>query len=534
MTRPNLEEERAKDVSKIMDSKHPRKIVVAGPGTGKSHLFSEIIKKKRKEGKTRFLAITFIGKLGDALADDLCGLADTQTMHGFARGFVLSQMPKDWDYYPDISTIIAEDLKAEGIEEFSIGDENYKKKSQHYKIIGHDDAVLYAVKICEKDSKKIPQFDIILIDEYQDFNEVESRFVDLLASKNEVVIVGDDDQALYEFKGSSPAFIREKHAAANKEFESHSLRFCSRCPEVIIKYFHKLVEAYKLNDPAKKRIQKDYVCYTPDKEGDSKANPKIHLVSNCPPGMVAWKIEKELTNMQAQQKIKDVLVIGEGRTCDAMLRGIANQLKGSGFRYVDYQGEEPILPFRVDVIEAYKFLAEDEASVIGWRILKNPTEGRELHIKNAKRLAQVIDATPAKLRDLKFEDLEALELAIEHWEDGKTNEDHNKQVRKSVLATELKRANQFLSRPLCNLEITVCNILRSKGLGADIVFLVGFDAGKIPSKKEAMDSEVYQMLVALTRAKKRIYLVNTSGKAVSSFIDCLDKGDLEVENLNPK
>ncbi len=49
---------------------------------------------------------------------------------------------------------------------------------------------------------KIPVFDLILVDEFQDFNETESEFVDLLAQKNEIVIVGDDDQTLYGFKGS--------------------------------------------------------------------------------------------------------------------------------------------------------------------------------------------------------------------------------------------------------------------------------------------------------------------------------------------
>ena len=73
------------------------------------------------------------------------------------------------------------------------------------------------------------------------------------------------------------------------------------------------------------------------------------------------------------------------------------------------------------------------------------------------------------------------------------------------------------------MDITVCSILGSKGLGADVVFLVGFDEGKLPSKKQAQDSEVYQMLVALTRTKKRIYLINTVGAKISSFAESIDK-----------
>ena len=59
--------EREKDVNTIKASSHPKKVVVAGPGTGKSFLFQELIKDKKKVGKINFLAITFIGNLRDVL-----------------------------------------------------------------------------------------------------------------------------------------------------------------------------------------------------------------------------------------------------------------------------------------------------------------------------------------------------------------------------------------------------------------------------------------------------------------------------------
>lgn len=65
------EKERAKDSDKILKSSHPRKVVLAGPGTGKSFLFKEAIKRKKAQGGHDFLAITFIGNLTDELADDL-------------------------------------------------------------------------------------------------------------------------------------------------------------------------------------------------------------------------------------------------------------------------------------------------------------------------------------------------------------------------------------------------------------------------------------------------------------------------------
>lgn len=539
--------ERESDLSKIKNSSHQRKIVVAGPGTGKSYMFGELIKDRRKKGKTNFLAITFIGKLGDALADDLCGLAKTTTMHSFARSFVLENC-KGWTYYPRIHNIIAEDLKKEGVESFEIGDDNYVKKTKYYKAVGDADVVHYAVQICKKDDKKIPQYDLILVDEYQDFNSIESEFVDLLAKKNEVVIVGDDDQALYGFKGSSPSFIRSKYHDSNTEWESFSLRFCSRCTKVIIKYFHNLVSAFKLNDSSesdltKKRIEKEYICYltgkSDGKDGDSEANQKIHLIKNCPVGMIAHKVLNELEKISENQKIQDVLVIGESRSCEALLKTVAQQLKNYGFRNVDHRGEGNVIPLAQDNIDAYKFIAKDESSVLGWRILGNPTDNdeKERHKKNAKTANTIINGTPSALAKVSNKNILSLELDIEKWETNTTDADEqrkaqNEDIRKQVLVRELKKGNLYLPRPICNLGITVCNILNSKGLGADIVFVIGFDKGKFPAKQEVISGEVYQMLVAITRAKKRIYLVNTVGKEVSQFINHLDKDDLETETIN--
>jgi len=148
---------------------------------------------------------------------------------------------------------------------------------------------------------------------------------------------------------------------------------------------------------------------------------------------------------------------------------------------------------------------------------------------------------PSQLKTISNKAIFDLETEIQEWEpqDGEVDADalrliQNSEVRKYNLFKELKQSNLHLPRPLCNIEITVCNILNSKGLGADVIFLVGFDQGKFPAKEEATDSEVYQMLVALTRAKKRIYLVNTIGKKVSSFIDCLDSEKLEVDEIKLK
>jgi len=85
--------------------------------------------------------------------NDLCGLAETSTMHSFARSFVRENYGR-CQYYPKMYELIEEDLKLEGIEKFEIGDDNYKKKTIKYKAVGDADVVYYAVEILQERSKE--------------------------------------------------------------------------------------------------------------------------------------------------------------------------------------------------------------------------------------------------------------------------------------------------------------------------------------------------------------------------------------------
>ena len=514
----NHEQERKGDVRKIVDSTHPKKVVVAGPGTGKSFLFQEVIKKKQQEGKTNFLAVTFIGKLGDSLADDLAGLAETQTLHGFARQFALKHCPGDWEYYPGMLSLVKEDLEIKGIVDFKIGDDNYKERTTHYKAFGHDDVVHYAVQICKKDPQKIPKYDLVLIDEFQDFNEIESEFIDLIATKNEVLIVGDDDQALYEFKGSSPKYIREKFISSNDAFESHTLRFCSRCTEVIVGAFHGVVRHFGFDTTQNGRIKKEYICYTPDKRKDSDLNSKIYLMEDVKVGMIPVRIKDQLESVLETQKIKSVLVVGEGQSCQTILHSVAKKLRAFGFKNVDHNpSSTKMFSFNQEVVDGYKFLSRGKNYALTWRLLVKhsdsgfdwkrsvldsysdtatfvasiPEPFKKKCEAGAKTLSKILNKPPSTIKSIADSSMETLisEIVSEKKKD------------REMLVDQLLGENKNLSRPLANLEITVCTILGSKGLGADVVFLVGFDQGKLPAK-------LLTLLIENRAAKKiRLYFI---------------------------
>ena len=69
------------------------------------------------------------------------------------------------------------------------------------------DLILHCVTLFEKNSDILDlyskNFKYILVDEYQDTNYIQSKWLNLLASKNNnICCVGDDDQSIYSWRGA--------------------------------------------------------------------------------------------------------------------------------------------------------------------------------------------------------------------------------------------------------------------------------------------------------------------------------------------
>ena len=83
----------------------------------------------------------------------------------------------------------------------------YQKKLLDLNVCDFGDLILHAVKILEKnlDIREIysNNFKYILVDEYQDTNYIQSKWLYLLSEKHKnICCVGDDDQSIYSWRGA--------------------------------------------------------------------------------------------------------------------------------------------------------------------------------------------------------------------------------------------------------------------------------------------------------------------------------------------
>lgn len=89
----------------------------------------------------------------------------------------------------------------------------------------------------------IHRFSHIMVDEFQDINCLDLSLLKAIAKANKtnLTIVGDDDQAIYEWRGASPKFILEPNVYVGGKYRTHVLGTNYRSPANIVELSGKLI-----------------------------------------------------------------------------------------------------------------------------------------------------------------------------------------------------------------------------------------------------------------------------------------------------
>lgn len=88
----------------------------------------------------------------------------------------------------------------------------YVEFCQEENVMDFDDLILKTIELFENNSEVLNHYkelwQYILVDEFQDINISQYRFIDLLTnSDSNITIVGDDDQSIYRFRGAAIEYI---------------------------------------------------------------------------------------------------------------------------------------------------------------------------------------------------------------------------------------------------------------------------------------------------------------------------------------
>jgi DNA helicase-2/ATP-dependent DNA helicase PcrA len=91
----------------------------------------------------------------------------------------------------------------------------YEKECKKRRLLDFEDLLLLTVKMLDSHpsllDKYTARFLHVLVDEYQDLNLAQERLVELIASRSQPFVVGDDDQSIYRFRGASRASLERFH-----------------------------------------------------------------------------------------------------------------------------------------------------------------------------------------------------------------------------------------------------------------------------------------------------------------------------------
>lgn len=563
------ERERRICLENILNSTSKKKIIVSGPGTGKTFTFKALF--ARKQGN--YLALTFINDLAEKLKRDLGDMAKSRTFHSFCKELLHKIEHKgiknNFTLFPKLEVIIKSDARliynkepnfSRNFKQFDCESGNipfFLKRSNYYNTVSFDDSVFRVLQYFKKNPDRIPQYDQIVVDEYQDFNKLEVEFIDILANKNPILIVGDDDQALYGLlKYASSKYIREKFKDPN--YENFPLPFCSRCPRVIIDSLHDVIVQAKKLGKLKERIDKEYVCYLPEKLPDSKKYSKI-IHAHCSvqsekTPYIAKFIEQEVDKLSLEE-IKEINNKGDYTILIAgpkqYLKQINSYLKHTK-KYILHFRKPEIERKKISIIDGYKILLnEDKLSNLGWRVLLecDPIGNIENLLKktlgdNTIQVYGYLAQDYVKKHESNLGILEKLQRNEELTE-------KERNILEKIFKIKLKDLKLQLSKKedieesdegivsADKIKIALSTYVGCKGLSAGYVFIVGLNEGNLPRRNSnPSDIEICLLIVALARTIKKCYLISISrfaGKPegrTSLFIDWIDKKRIEFKEVN--
>lgn len=404
----------------------------------------------------------------------------------------------------------------------------------------------------------------IFVDEYQDTNEIQNKFLDLICDiETNVCLVGDDDQAIYEWRGAKPQYIRER--ASDPSYHCIKLETNFRSQGAIIKIANRIIQNNTNRVP--KQISSNRPCETPpyfkrfktDEEEAAFVASKIGelIKSNrFHPSEIAvlYRGEKQsevlksafesrnikyevrnvdkkyghskflavLRCVDALSSIKDVMdaVNFPTRCLDRFVlqdaKDIYNRETGNTQDFAPLEWINRIYMSSFDYDDDIKLFKSRYKAITELQMAQGLSAKQAIAFLLSKYEAEGLET--AQPMEYHFA-LQTLDLA------GTFEKTFGQQTLKEFIA-DLNTAieQDEFETPIDRDSVSIMTMHRSKGLEYKVVFIIGIQVGVFPNdyfieKIDDLEAERRLFYVAMTRAKELLFL--------SSYDDQLKGSDDE-------
>lgn len=380
------------------------------------------------------------------------------------------------------------------------------------------------------------RFSHILIDEFQDINRLQYETICLLGANHNIYAVGDDDQAIYSFRGSDPAlmnqFIRDFDAktvslvdnyrssrdivalssrfiAHNKDrFEKHPQAVSDRTDSLKVIPCQSAKEEFMTIQEAVFQYHDQY----PDKTQAIllRTNRQVYAYQNIGQG------QREDTIL-ALDLLSYLAFLNEGYKRSDFIK-----IMNKPVRYIPYGIlSEPVIDFaklkkramgKSWVVERLVELERQVAFAKGLDMAGQAryiykAMGYEAYYKSGVKTRpgtgtdQITDQTQDQ----------AFELFL-----GRLKKCNDLSTLQKEYEAEQKTDQK-------NSHVTVMTYHASKGLEFDRVYLPNLEYGKVPHGRmltlQELEEERRMFYVALTRAKESLWLLHDKSQTVSPFLE---------------
>lgn len=470
------------------------------------------------------LVLTFIRKLIEDMEKKLGQLAEVKTFHAYCKK-LLHQKNRRIELVPYLTKIIESDSKNLGYglsdfdAKFQVLDESsreirfYLERGRYYEVVSFNDSVYIVLKAIRNGDIELPKFNQIVIDEYQDFNPLEVAFIDQLQKYGNILIVGDDDQAIYTGRNSSAVHLRQKYHSGN--YKLFDLPFCSRCPSVIVDAVNGFIKNTQINGLLKDRIPRPFSPFLEDKREINDRYPKIITANISMLPTISQYIKTEIAKIPSEdisdsweegEEYPTVLIVGRSHYIREIHKGLKSDYPFA--KLVTSETAEYSLP------DGYEMLLRQEDSNLGWRILAeillDPKKYGEI-LRQTIKHNRIVELIPSKFVSKHKRVIELLrqkQVMSEVKQDlkGLLGENYNI-VADRFFAEEQKEEPANKTMP----SVLLTSFQGCKGLSGGHVFIVGANDGDIPKlnpKNGVSDVECCKFTVALTRTRRCCHILS--------------------------